>query len=146
KRRPTLRESRPSFKEKGDKSCFTVLYYSNKRASVFSFYFLFFLAPLTGFFEGLVAGVERWRSTKFLTDTAGMDRGYVFLCCCFKRLYGCKFFCTERKRCFSGEGLEMPGGGFPALKKTGEAVQKIIPVEANWQCGKEGFFPADCGV
>jgi hypothetical protein len=32
KRRPTLRESRPSFKEKGDKSCFTDFF--NKATSV----------------------------------------------------------------------------------------------------------------
>ena len=52
KRRPTLRESRSSFKEKGDKSCFTDLYQNATTVPVFSFFFfLGFLVESWAFLE-----------------------------------------------------------------------------------------------
>ena len=69
------------------------------------------------------------------------------------------FFCAVVSRCCMDANFFVPRGkdvsmgrewkcreGHSVREKNGKVVQKIIPSKTIWQCGKESFFPADCGA
>jgi len=64
----------------------------------------------------------------------------------FQDVVWMQIFLYRGKKVFFWRGIGIAGRGIPGAQKNGETVQKIIPGEANWQCGKEAFFPADYGV
>jgi hypothetical protein len=70
KRRPTLRESRSSFKEKGDKSCFTVFVLKQQACQRWVFYFFIeFLAVVK-----IGGKIAKPREYKFLNYEEGGGR------------------------------------------------------------------------
>lgn len=117
KRRPTLRESRPSFKEKGDKSCFTVLYYSNKRASILSFYFFVPTCPIDGLFWGGGCRSGTVAEYKIFNRHSGEEQRVWFFVLLFQDVVWMQIFLYRKKKVFFRGRIGNAGRDIPGAKK-----------------------------
>ncbi|MDP2758255.1 MAG: hypothetical protein Q8O45_11625 [Desulfurivibrionaceae bacterium] len=99
KRRSTSRESRSSFKEKGDKSCF--IDFVLKQQACHSFIFLFFVGFcwIHGAFRGNEEGSKRGEEYNFF-NTYGRKRSCFLFYAVVSPYYMGLFFCTSMWREF----------------------------------------------
>jgi hypothetical protein len=110
KRRSTSRESRSSFKEKGDKSCF--IDFVLKQQACHSFFFLFFVGFcwIHGACRGNEEGSKRGEEYKFFNTYGGEKELLFVLCSCFAPLYGAVFLYQHVERVFPERRLKIGQG------------------------------------